>query len=50
VIKAVRFMTPRVVLDRHVPLAAFALLASIWLVTTIVKINICLQVGIDQCR
>jgi hypothetical protein len=50
VIKAVRFLTPRVVLDRHVPLAAFALLASIWLVTTIVKINICLQVGIDQCR
>ena len=50
VIKAVRFLTPRVVLDRHVPLAAFALLASIWLVTTIAKINICLQVGIDQCR
>ena len=50
VIKVVRRLTPRVVLDRHVPLAAFALLASIWLVTTIVKINICLQVGIDQCR
>ena len=50
VIKTVRLLTPRVVLDRHVPLAAFALLASIWLVTTIVKINICLQIGIDQCR
>ncbi|HEX2542390.1 MAG TPA: hypothetical protein VHM00_15070 [Caldimonas sp.] len=50
VVKGVRFLTPRVVLDRHVPVAAFALLASIWLVTTIVKIDICLRVGIDQCR
>jgi len=50
VIKGVRFLTPRVVVDRHVPLAAFALLASIWMVTTIAKIDICLRVGIDQCR
>jgi hypothetical protein len=50
VVKGVRFLTPRVVLDRHVPLAAFALLASIWLLTTIVKIDLCLRVGIDQCR
>ena len=50
VIKGVRFLTPHVVLDRHVPLAAFALLASIWLVTTIAKIDICLRVGIEQCR
>ena len=50
VVKGVRFLTPRVVLDRHVPLAAFALLASIWLLTTIVKIDMCLRVGIDQCR
>jgi len=50
VVKGVRLLTPRVVLDRHVPLAAFALLASIWLLTTIVKIDICLRVGIEQCR
>ena len=50
VLKGVRLLTPRVVLDRHMPIAAFVLLGSIWLVATMVKIDICLQVGIEQCR
>ena len=50
VLKGVRWLAPRVVLDRHVPLAAFVLLASIWLVATMVKVDICLRVGIEQCR
>lgn len=50
VLKGMRFLTPRVVLDRHVPIAAFVLLVSIWLVATTVKIDICLRVGIEQCR
>ena len=45
-----RFITPRVVLDRHIPLAAFVLLASVWLVATIAKIDLCLQVGVELCR
>ena len=49
-LKGVRWLAPRVVLDRHVPLAAFVLLASIWLVATMVKIDICLRVGVEQCR
>ena len=49
-IKVVRVVTPRFVLDRHVPLAAFLLLAMVWLVATIAKINICLQTGMQACR
>ena len=50
VIKGVRWMAPRVVLDRHIPLAALVLLASAWMVATVVKVDICLRVGIEQCR
>jgi hypothetical protein len=46
----VRWLAPRVVLDRHVPLAAFVLLTSIWLVATTVKVDLCLRVGVEQCR
>jgi hypothetical protein len=49
-VKAVRFITPRFVIDRHIPLAAFVLLASVWLVATIAKINLCLQIGVQACR
>ena len=50
VVKGVRLITPRLVLDRHLPLAAFVLLASMWLIATMVKVDICLRVGIEQCR
>lgn len=49
-VKTVRFITPRFVLDRHIPLAAFVLLASVWLAATIAKINLCLQIGVQACR
>ena len=45
-----RLLSPRVVLDRHIPLAAFLLLLSLWLVVTVVKINLCLQIGVAQCQ
>ena len=50
VLKGVRWMAPRVVLDRHIPLAALVLLASAWMVATVVKVDICLRVGIELCR
>ncbi|MEP7300954.1 MAG: hypothetical protein ABI699_05450 [Caldimonas sp.] len=50
VLKGVRWMAPRVVLDRHIPLAAGVLLASAWLVTTVLKVDLCLRIGIEQCR
>lgn len=49
-VKGVRAITPRVVIDRHVPLAAFVLLSMVWLVSTIAKINICLQMGVQACQ
>jgi hypothetical protein len=49
-VKTVRFITPRFVLDRHIPLAAFVLLASVWLAATVAKINLCLQIGVQACR
>lgn len=49
VIKGVRLLTPRLVLDRHIPIAAFGLMAVVWLVATLGKISLCMRVGIQQC-
>ncbi|MEK0416339.1 MAG: hypothetical protein RI949_345 [Pseudomonadota bacterium] len=49
-VRAARFITPRLVIDRHVPIAAFVMLLSIWVVATISKISICVQMGVAQCR
>jgi hypothetical protein len=48
-VKLTRLITPRVVLDRHVPLAAFFLLALIWIVATGYKINLCVGSGVKTC-
>lgn len=45
-----RRLAPRVVLDRHVPLVAFCLLALLWLVVTAWRIRICLEIGAHLCR
>ena len=45
-----RFITPRIVIDRHVPLVAFLLAAFVWLVATIAKISICVQIGVQLCK
>lgn len=49
-VKGMRVITPRIVIDRHIPLAAFVLLFTVWVVATIAKINLCLQIGVEQCR
>ena len=49
-VKGVRRITPRVVIDRHIPLATFLLVALVWVVVTLVKINLCLQIGVQSCR
>lgn len=49
-IAATRFITPKVVIDRHIPLVAFLLLFFIWLTATITKISICVQVGVELCK
>ena len=43
VMKVTRWITPRVVLDRHLGLVAFFLLMVLWLVLTFAKIGIVLS-------
>lgn len=49
-IRAARLLSPRLVLDRHVPLVAFALMACVWIAATIYKIQLCLETGVQACR
>lgn len=45
-----RFLAPKFVLDRHVPLVAFFLLFFVWLAATIYKIQTCIQIGVELCK
>ncbi len=49
-LRGARWLAPRVVLDRHLPLVAFFLLAFMWLLATVAKINLCLQSGVNLCQ
>lgn len=45
-----RRISPKVVLDRHVPLVAFLLLAFAWVAATAAKISICVEIGVAACQ
>lgn len=46
-----RWLSPRsIVLDRHVPLVAFLLLGFGWLAVTALRIQHCLQIGVELCK
>lgn len=45
-----RFLSPRFVVERHLPLVAFFLLLFVWLGATILKIQTCLQIGVELCK
>jgi hypothetical protein len=49
-VSTTRLITPKVVIDRHVPIVAFLLLSFIWIAATVTKINICLQIGVELCK
>jgi len=49
-IRAARWLSPRVVLDRHVPLVAVFLLLLIWAVASFAKVVICLRMGVALCK
>ncbi len=49
-VAAARFISPRAVLDRHVPLVAFLLLGFTWLGATVWRIQICVEIGVHLCR
>ncbi len=49
-VKAARFITPKAILDRHVPLVAFLLMGMIWIVALVEKVRICVQIGVELCK
>ena len=49
-VRGARFITPKVVIDRHIPFVAFLLLFFVWLTATITKISICVQIGVELCK
>lgn len=46
----VRKLTPAKVADEHVPVATFFLLVIAYIVVTIEKIDLCVHLGMEQCR
>ena len=49
-ITGARWVTPKAVLDRHLPLVAFLILSFVWLFATMTKIDICLRIGVHLCK
>lgn len=45
-----RRIAPRVVIDRHIPLVAFLVLAFTWVVATSWRIAHCVEIGVQLCR
>jgi hypothetical protein len=46
----VRAVTPKVVIDRHIPVATFVALGMVWVLTVLAKFEVCRQIGMEQCR
>ena len=49
-LRVARWLSPRAVLDRHLPLVAFLMLSFLWLGATVLKIRFCLEIGVTACR
>ncbi len=49
-IKAARWISPPVVMDRHLPLVAFLVLLMVWVVAAVAKVRICLEIGVALCK
>jgi len=49
-IRSARLVSPRVVLDQHLPLVAFLLLFFVWVAATLTKIDICVRIGVHLCK
>jgi hypothetical protein len=45
-----RAITPRFVVERHLPLVSFLLLSLVWLAMTVLKIQTCLRIGVEHCK
>lgn len=49
-VRGARLISPRVVLDRHLPLVAFLVLGFVWLLATAAKIDHCIRIGVQLCK
>ena len=49
-VRVARFLSPRVVLDVHLPLVAFLILLLVWGGATVAKVTICIQLGVASCK
>jgi len=49
-VQLARWVTPKVVLERHLPLVAFFILTFLWLGVTLAKISHCLKIGVSLCQ
>ena len=49
-VKLARFVTPKLVLERHLPLVAFLILGFVGVGVTLVKVNHCLKIGVALCQ
>lgn len=49
-VAAARWITPKAVLERHLPLVAFLVMLMVWIVTVLMKIEHCLKIGVRLCQ
>jgi hypothetical protein len=49
-VKTARWISPKVVMDRHLPLVAFLVLLLVWVAAAIAKVRICLEIGVALCK
>ena len=45
-----RLVSPRAILDQHIPLAAASWLLVAWVLAVKVKFDLCLQMGVGACQ
>jgi hypothetical protein len=49
VIKVCRWVTPKIIIDKHLPFVAFFLLFWLWIVLAWVKRELCVMSGLTGC-
>lgn len=49
-VRAARWVSPKQVIDGHLPLVAFLIVAFLWVISTFYKIQLCLEIGVQACR
>ncbi|MDP2370139.1 hypothetical protein [Rhodoferax sp.] len=45
-----RWVSPKFILDQHIPLAAVSWLLIAWVLVVKVKIDLCMQLGVNACQ